>query len=66
MEPGDRQRIRQEKAGPIADVLHTWMIARRQLVPEGSAIAKALDYSRKRWIALTSYLDDDAVPIDNN
>jgi transposase len=66
LEPGVRQRIRQEKAAPIIDALHTWMIAQRQLVPEGSAIAKALDYSLKRWIALTRYLDDGAVPIDNN
>ncbi|EGH26566.1 hypothetical protein PSYMO_35971, partial [Pseudomonas amygdali pv. mori str. 301020] len=44
-EPSVRQRIRQEKAAPIIDALHTWMIAQRQLVPEGSAIAKALDYS---------------------
>lgn len=42
------------------------MIAQRQLVPEGSAIAKALDYSLKRWIALTRYINDGAVPIDNN
>jgi hypothetical protein len=63
---GGRQRIRQEKAAPIIDALHTWMIAQRQLVPEGSAIAKALDYSLKRWIALTRYLDDGAVPVDNN
>ncbi|MEX5591434.1 IS66 family transposase [Pseudomonas orientalis] len=27
---------------------------------------KALDYSLKRWVALTRYLDDGAVPIDNN
>lgn len=66
LEPGDRQRIRREKAAPILDLLYTWMIAQRQLVPEGSAIAKALDYSLKRWIALTRYLDDGAVPIDNN
>jgi len=66
LEPGDRQRIRREKAAPIIEALHTWMIAQRQLVPEGSAIAKALDYSLKRWIALTRYLDDGAVPIDNN
>jgi transposase len=66
LEPGDRERIRQEKAAPIIDALHTWMIAQRQLVPEGSAIAKALDYSLKRWIALTRYLNDSAVPIDNH
>jgi transposase len=61
-----RWRIRQEKAKPLADTLHTWMLAQRKLVPEGSAIAKALDYSLKRWVALTRYLDDGAVPIDNN
>ncbi|SCW97674.1 Transposase IS66 family protein [Pseudomonas sp. NFACC05-1] len=66
LEPGARQGIRQEKSAPITDALHTWMIAQRQLVPEGSAIAKALDYNLKRWIALTRYLDDGAVPIDNN
>lgn len=65
-EPGDRQRIRQEKAAPIADALHTWMIAQRQIVHDGSAISRALDYSLKRWAALSRYLDDGAVPIDNN
>jgi len=35
-------------------------------VPEGATIAKALDYNLKRWIALTRYLDDGAVLIDNN
>ena len=38
----------------------------RDLVPEGSAISRALDYSLKRWAALSRYLDDGAVPIDNN
>ncbi|MDI3275937.1 transposase, partial [Pseudomonas sp. AL03] len=36
------------------------------LVPNGSATAKALDYSLKRWVALTRYLEDGAVPIDYN
>ena len=42
------------------------MLAQRDLVPNGSATAKALDYSLKRWVALTRYLEDGAVPIDNN
>lgn len=54
------------KAQPIADALHQWMIAQRQKVPDGSGTAKALDYSLKRWAALTRYLDDGAEPIDNN
>jgi len=44
------------------DALHAWMIAQRQIVHDGSAIAKALDYSLKRWAALSRYLDDGAVP----
>ena len=46
--------------------LHTWMIAQRDLAPKGSAISRALDYSLRRWAALSRYLDDGAVPIDNN
>lgn len=66
MSEEDRWRIRQELAVPISKTLHEWMLAQRDLVPNGSATAKALDYSLKRWVALTRYLDDGAVPIDNN
>ena len=62
----DRHQIRQEKAKPIADELHTWLTLQRQRVPKGSATARAIDYSLKRWAALTYYLDDGQVPIDNN
>lgn len=61
-----RLQRRQELAKPILDTLHHWMIAQRQLVQEGSAIAKALDYSLKRWTALIRYLNDGNVPIDNS
>jgi hypothetical protein len=66
MSDEDRRRLRQEIAVPIAGKLHEWMLAQRELVPEGSATAKTLDCSLKRWVALTRYLDDGAVPIDNN
>ena len=36
------------------------------LVPEGSATAKAIDYSLNRWQALITYLVDGNEPIDNN
>lgn len=66
MSDEDRWRIRQEKAAPIIKTLHDWMLAQQDLVPNGSATAKALDYNPKHWVALTRYLDDGAVPIDNN
>ena len=64
--PDKRHAIRHEQARPIADALHQWMLIHRQKVPDGSGTARALDYSIKRWTALTRYLDDGAVPIDNN
>lgn len=66
LKPDQRQKIRQQKAIPILDGLQQWLIAQRQKVPDGSGTAKAIDYSLKRWTALTRYCDDGAVPIDNN
>ena len=62
----ERRAVRQEQARPAADTLHAWLLAQRQRVPDSSATAKAIDYSLKRWRALTHYLDDGQVPIDNN
>ena len=42
------------------------MLAHPEKVPNGSVTAKALDYSLKRWAALTCYLDDGGVSIDSN
>lgn len=64
--PAQRQIIRAKQAKPITEALHQWMLTQRQKVPDGSGTARALDYSLKRWAALTRYLDDGAVPIDNN
>ena len=66
LEPNERRRIRQEKAAPLMQTLHAWMIAQRELVYEGLVITKALDYSLKRWTALSRYLNDGTLPIDNN
>lgn len=38
----------------------------RNRVPEGSATAKALNYSLNHWPALTHHLLDGEVPVDNN
>ncbi|RIY40475.1 IS66 family transposase [Neopusillimonas maritima] len=64
--PQERRRIRQTHAKPVIDQLHAWLLAQRLRVPDGSGIAKALDYSLKRWAALTHYLDNGWLPIDNN
>lgn len=57
---------RQARSVPIAKALHDWLLAHRAKVPHGSATAKAIDYSLNRWAALTRYLGDARLPIDNN
>ena len=64
--PEERQHLRQTRAKPIADQLHAWLSQQRQKIPNGSATAKAIDYCLKRWAALTRYLSDGQIPIDNN
>lgn len=66
VEPDVRRRVRQEKATPLMDSSHAWMIAQRKRVHEGLGVNNALDYGLKRWAALSRYLDDGTVPIDNN
>jgi transposase len=63
---GERKTIRQDKTKLIADALHQWLTQQRQKVPDGSATAKAIDYSLKRWKALVRFIDDGDLPIDNN
>lgn len=62
----ERVGIRQARAKPMAETLHRWLVAQRLRVPDGSGTARAIDYSLKRWQALTRYLDDGDAPIDNN
>jgi transposase len=66
LEPDERRRLRQRQAKPIAKDFHDWLQLQRLRVPDGSAIARAIDYTLGRWQALTLYLDTGAVPCDNN
>jgi transposase len=61
-----RLEARRRRSRPVADALHHWMRQQRQRVPDGSATARAIDYTLKRWQALTRFLDDGDLPIDNN
>jgi transposase len=62
----ERLRIRQTESKPLLDALHQWMVLQRQRITDGTATAKALDYSLKRWVALSRFAQDGRLPIDNN
>ena len=61
-----RRRTRQHQTRRVLNLFHRWLLLKRQQVPPGSATMKAIDYSLKRWAALTSFVEDGDVPISNN
>ena len=62
----ERLQLRAEKSLPHLQVFHDWLIQTRLKIADGSAVAKALDYSLKRWPALIRYASTGHLPIDNN
>jgi len=62
----ERLRIRQTESKPLLDALHQWMLLQRHRITDGTATAKALNYSLKRWVALSRFAHDGRLPIDNN
>jgi hypothetical protein len=61
-----RQALRQEQAQPLLRSLHDWLLSTRVTVANGGGTAKAIDYSLKRWSALSRYATKGQFPIDNN
>ena len=64
--PEARLAQRQQHSRGIAEELHAWLSSERLKLANADVTAKAIDYSLKRWRALVRFLDDGAVPIDNN
>ena len=61
-----RLQLRQEQSRPLWDEMQVWLQLERTRVPDGGAIAKAIDYSLNHWPGLGRFLLDGDVPIDNN
>jgi transposase len=61
---GKQRRV--EKSLPTLVALHDWLQQIRLNTAPNRATAKAIDYSLKRWAALTRYAETGDLPIDNN
>ncbi|BEP58698.1 hypothetical protein GmRootV35_59190 [Variovorax sp. V35] len=66
MTSDERLVQRQEPTMPLWAKLHSWLKGEREQVPDGSAVAKAIDYSPKHWTASTHHLGNGRVPLNNN
>jgi transposase len=62
----ERTQLRQAQAEPLLQSMHDWLRRTRMTVAEGGGTAKAIDYSLKRWPALSRYASNGHLPIDNN
>ena len=66
MDVDERAQLRQEHAQPLLQSMHDWLLKTRVTVANGGGTAKAIDYSLKRWAALSRYATAGNLPIDNN
>jgi hypothetical protein len=64
--PGELLRLRQIIAKPLFESLKEKLLAIKKAQVPKSPLAKAADYTLDHWLALTRYLDDPDLNIDNN
>jgi transposase len=66
MTPMQRLAIRNERSRPLVIELERWLREQRARLSSKNEIAKAIQYSLKRWGALTRFLDDGRLCMSNN
>lgn len=66
LSPDQRKELRLARALPIINKLGPWIHAEAKKVLPKSQIGKAMAYAAKRWDALSEYLHDGLLEIDNN
>lgn len=59
-----RRSLRAEKSRLVVNRIQTWLAEQRFL--PGSDFGKAVQYLHRHWAGLTVFLNEPAVPIDNN
>ena len=61
-----RRGVREEKARPLLEAMKAWLDELQiQILPK-SPLGEAIGYALNHWTALTRYLDDGRLAIDNN
>ncbi|MGH8895824.1 MAG: IS66 family transposase [Egibacteraceae bacterium] len=66
LEPDQRQAMRRDRSAPTLKSIEQWVDFIRQTEPPGSNLAKAANYLHNQWGALTRFLDDGRLRLENN
>lgn len=64
--PQERRQARQERSAPALEAMRGWMQETLCAVSAKSQIAGAFKYALVRWAALTRFVDDGRIEVDNN
>jgi transposase len=64
--PEQRKAIRQAQSAPLMDAFKTWLEQQLTRIPKGGDLAVAIRYALTRFTALSRYLHDGTLEIDNN
>jgi len=64
--PDERCAVRRAQAKPLLDSLRQWLEATLSKLSRKSETTVAIRYALSRWNALTRYIEDGHVEIDNN
>ena len=62
----ERRRQRQSRAKPLVEALHGWLQDALSQLSAKSSMAQAIGYSLNHWQALTRFVDDGHIEMDNN
>ncbi len=62
---GERLQLRQRLSAPVMEKLHAYLLEIREQVLPKSPAARAVGYALNQWGALTRYLEDGDLEIDN-
>ena len=66
MTADERRTLRQQHAKPLLTDLKVWIRDTLPTIPQKQKLAEAMRYALSRWDALSVYIDDGRVEIDNN
>ncbi|ATB48573.1 IS66 family transposase [Corallococcus macrosporus] len=60
------RELRQVHSAPVLARLHAWLEAQAPRHPPKSPLGQAISYALKQWEALTRFVENERLPLDNN
>ena len=64
--PAVRSAVRRTRSAPILGAMHAWLRETMTTLSAKSPLSQAIQYTLTRWTALSRYVEDGTVEIDNN